>query len=278
MASPRNVAQIFAANPVTAIANTDLLYVSAGGTTDAAISGLSLKVFMLPTTTTANLIPLSANGAQAGWSTYTMPATVPANSMLISGTTANQVSALAIGTTGRFPMNAGAGVQMSIYALPIVLSAGGIFYAANSTSVAQLPTVNFGMYVSNSAGTPQVVAPLNGNTPAGTPVVLVNNTPTDVKVIPSVPAGKWLLLGNLSYIANTGTCSYAQGWVSATSATVPADVGNLTQTTSIAAANNNGFTVIGEVTLATAGSLYLSTIAGFTAGLSVCGNLFLIPI
>lgn len=39
----KNLSQVFAINPITTIGNTDLLYVSVGGTTDGGISGLSLK-------------------------------------------------------------------------------------------------------------------------------------------------------------------------------------------------------------------------------------------
>lgn len=43
MASPRNVLQIFSANPVTTITSTDLVYIGVGGTTDGAMIGSVFK-------------------------------------------------------------------------------------------------------------------------------------------------------------------------------------------------------------------------------------------
>lgn len=50
-----NINQIFVANPITTIGDTDLIYVGEAGTTDAAISGLNLKAQFAGSVTPADV-------------------------------------------------------------------------------------------------------------------------------------------------------------------------------------------------------------------------------
>lgn len=131
MASPRNIDQIFIANPVTTIGDTDVLYLAVGGATDGAISGASLKAqFLLPTpvplgsggtsaaltanngglvysnattlailagTATARQIPLSGATGAPTWSTATYPSTIAANQLLYANAT-NTITGIAAPT------------------------------------------------------------------------------------------------------------------------------------------------------------------------------------
>jgi hypothetical protein len=86
----KNLAQVFAANPVTTIGSTDLFYLAASATTDAGITGANLKaqfpsatwndVAAATQTLAANNGYVSDDGATPV--TFTLPATAALGSII----------------------------------------------------------------------------------------------------------------------------------------------------------------------------------------------------
>lgn len=185
MSSPRNLATIFAANPITTIGTTDILYVAQAATTDAGISGASLLAQFqskILTSTTARLLPWTTTTAGIlALSPYSMPATITTNGILFaSSTTAvSQTSAPPsadtsllhyIGSSGyawvSVPGTPGVFLQgfsttqptaFSLYTMPITtLVANELLFASTTTAVTQLPTANNGMLTTNASGVPSI--------------------------------------------------------------------------------------------------------------------------
>lgn len=184
------------------------------------------------------------------------------------------------------------------YSFPsAALTNGGILFANSTTSISQitpvnnsilgtnsggtpsfLTSVNNAMLVTNGSGVPSLVAPINQTLASGSAVALVNNTAKDVIVVSGLVVGsKWIAMGGVTFVSNTGTCSFASAWVSAVSVTQP-DSSLSGQTTSISTANNDDATAKPQIlTVGAGGNLFLSCLAGFTVGLSACGSIVLIP-
>jgi len=126
-----NLAQIFVANPITSIANGDLLYVVSGGTTDAAISGASLKALFAPATGLAMTRVDDTNV------TLTLGGT-PSTSLI------NAVS-LTLGWTGQLGLTRG-GTAASLTA-----SNGGIVYSTSSALAILSGTATAGQIILSGA-------------------------------------------------------------------------------------------------------------------------------
>lgn len=116
--------------------------------------------------------------------------------------------------------------------------------------------------------------------PSGSAVSTTNNTAFDVTFI-DVPAGKWLICGNVSYISATDNIDDAFAWVSTTSATQP--------DASLSAEENNGtLAPTGDCgltapsipfTFASTTRVYLSGLVAFGSGsVTACGGIYAIPI
>jgi hypothetical protein len=136
----KNVEQVFMANPITVIGNTDVLYVVQSGSTDAAISGANLiaqfQTIASPLTTKGDLytfttvnarLPVGATNGQIlqvasaaatglAWSTATYPVSTTINQILYSSA-ANVVSGLATAVNGVLITSAG-GVPSISQTLP----------------------------------------------------------------------------------------------------------------------------------------------------------------
>ena len=133
-----------------------------------------------------------------------------------------------------------------------------------------------GSYNGSSPGQGYVGYSLSSNIAAASPVSLSNDSAKDVTHI-TLAAGNYVAYGNVAFVGNTGTCSAAQAWLSSSSASSP-DVSLLTQTVSIGTSNNSGIALAPKYFNFTGagGTIYLSTLAVFTAALNVCGNLTII--
>lgn len=144
--------------------------------------------------------------------------------------------------------------------------------------VINLTTAN-GMVVTNSSGVVSAVTPLTQNLIAGSATALVNNIAKDIITVTGLTVGsKWITSGNVTFVNNTGTFSFPQAWVSATSATDP-DASLFYQiTASASTAGNCGAIAPTQIlTVGASGNLFLSCLAAFTVALSACGNIVLIP-
>lgn len=157
-----NLAQVFVANPITTIGNTDLLYVVTTGTTDAAINGSSFKAQFAPLTTKGDLYTFSTvnarlavgtvngqmlqvNSAAAtglAWSTATYPVTTTVNQILYSSS-ANVVAGITVANSGRLVTSA-AGV-------PSVSTTGGLIAENEVTGTSATVAINNG-YIPNNVG------------------------------------------------------------------------------------------------------------------------------
>lgn len=77
----KNLAQVFAANPITSIGGSDLMYVVTGGTTDAGINGTNflnqvLKIHVsVPGASQTIAVNTNYIANNAGLVTFTLPAT-----------------------------------------------------------------------------------------------------------------------------------------------------------------------------------------------------------
>ncbi|MDD5212324.1 MAG: hypothetical protein PHV62_07900, partial [Sulfuricurvum sp.] len=185
----KNVAQVYVANPVTTIGNTDLFYTAASGTTDAAFTGATLKAAVSPLTTKGDLYTYStvntrlavavgdgkilqvSSGAATGlaWSTPTYPSASGTAGKLIASDGTNNVY-----TTATFPVVGG--------------TAGNIFISNGTNYVASTSlwpnTVGTALHLLLSDGTSNVYS-----------------TPAYPNA--SVTAGKVIISDGTNYIAST---------------------------------------------------------------------------
>lgn len=208
----KNVAQVYIANPVTSIGNTDLFYTAASGTTDAAFTGATLKAAVSPLTTKGDLYTYStvntrlavavgdgkilqvSSGAATGlaYSTPTYPsASGSAGKILRSDATNNVYSTSTFSDT---------------------YAASTILYSNGANTVTGLATANSSVLVTTAAGVPiqsgtltngQMIIGSTGATPVvGTITVSGNLSAT-------VGAGTFALAttgsGNYSFVDETTT-------------------------------------------------------------------------
>ena len=105
---------------------------------------------------------------------------------------------------------------------------------------------------------------------AGSPVSLTTNTPANVTSI-ALTAGDWDVWGNVAFVIQSGVSivSYAAGWISGTSATLPdaALYSEMTNNTGSALTYGFGFAVpYTRVSIASPTTYYLSVQSVFSAG------------
>lgn len=129
----KNLAQIFAANPITTIGATDLLYVVTTGTTDAAINGAHLLTAVSPLTTKGDLFTFSTVNARLG---------VGASDGQIL-----QVSAAAA-----------TGIAWSTATYPVSTTINRILYSTNNNVIGELTTANTSVLTTNGSGLPGFTA------------------------------------------------------------------------------------------------------------------------
>jgi len=108
---------------------------------------------------------------------------------------------------------------------------------------------------------------------SGSAISLTNNTIANVTSI-SLTAGDWDVWGNVTYLGNTGTVTYFDGWVSSTSASQP-DASLFAQIGYSSTGNNNGMCVPQiRFNLGSTTTIYLSVVAGFNMALTACGGIY----
>ena len=126
--SGMNLAQVYAANPVTTVGDTDLLYLDAGATTDAAITGANFKTAMRirnvnqnssSATLAANSRYATNNGASLV--TYTIPA----------GAAVGDTYIIVGGSSGGWTVAQPASVQCHLGTSATTSGVGGSFSSSN---------------------------------------------------------------------------------------------------------------------------------------------------
>jgi hypothetical protein len=100
----KNLAQVFATNPITTIGSSDILYVSQSGTTDAGISGASLNALYPSKTLASGNILVGSAGNVATSVTMSGDATIIASGAITVGSIGGKVVSLAnsFTTSGNF--------------------------------------------------------------------------------------------------------------------------------------------------------------------------------
>lgn len=244
----KNLAQVFAANPVTTVGATDLLYLAASATTDAGITGANFKASMSPLTTKGDLFSYS---------------------------TVNTRLAVAVGDGKILQVSSGAasGLAYSTPTYPSASGAAGKLIASDGTnnvySTATFPVV--GGATGNiliSDGTNYIASTSLWPNTVGTALhLLLSNGTSNVYSTPAYPnasvtAGKLIISDGTNYIASTsifpntvgtaGKIIRSDGTVNAYSTATFAD----TYTASNLLYSNGANTVTG---LATANSASLVT-------------------
>ena len=123
----KNLQQVYTANPITVIGDTDLMYVVQSGTTDAGIAGSSLKSQFISSANASTGVILRSNGTNFVATTATYPTTTTANQLLYSSTS-NVIAGLATANSA-----------------VLVTSAGGVpSWLANSGTAGWVLTANSG--------------------------------------------------------------------------------------------------------------------------------------
>lgn len=125
----KNLAQIFAANPITTIGATDVMYVVTTDTTDAAISGANFLAQIAPLTTKGDLYTFSTVNAR-----------------------------LAVGATNGMFLQvnsaAGTGLAWSTVTLPSTTTINQILYSSSANVVGGISAVNSAVMISSAGGVP----------------------------------------------------------------------------------------------------------------------------
>jgi hypothetical protein len=275
---------------------TGILSVARGGTGLASITshdllignGTSAATLLAPSATSG--VPLISQGASAdpaygtavvaGGGTGVTSNT--AYAVLCGGTTStNPVQSIAgVGASGQVLTSNGAGV------LPTFQNATGTgtvnsgtagqlaYYATSSASVSggQLGNV-LGTATNDSASTGYCGEFVSSVIGSGSAVGLTNASNANITSV-SLTAGDWDVWGNVAFVNATGLISYAEGWISSTSAT-GVDASLFVQDVAWGASSNNGFSVPGRrFSLPGTTTVYLSTNCGFTGNLSACGGIY----
>lgn len=107
---------------------------------------------------------------------------------------------------------------------------------------------------------------------AASGVVLADNVAANVTSI-SLTAGDWDVWGNVAFVSNTGTSSYAEGWISTTSATSP-DASLFSQVIPLATSNTGMCVPSIRINVSGAQTVYLSVVAGVSVALKACGGIY----
>jgi len=167
-----NLAQVFLANPITTIGNSDLMYVVTTGTTDAAINGSSFKAQFAPLTTKGDLYTFSTVNARL--------AVGATNGMMLQVNSATAT-----------------GLAWTTATYPVTAAVSTILYASASNVIGTLATANSSILGTTAAGVPvQLGTMTNGQMIIGstgaTPVV-----------------GTITVSGNLSATVGAGTFALA---------------------------------------------------------------------
>lgn len=210
--SGMNLTQVYAANPVTTVGNTDLIYLDVSSTTDAAITGANFKAAMSPLTTKGDLFTYSttnarlavgatngqilqvSSGAATGlaWSTPTYPS--------------------ASGTAGKILRSDGTNNVYTTSTFADTYAVSTLLYASSSNTVSGLATTNRASLSTNSTGFPSWLALTDGQ------IVIGSTAGSPAPASLSAGAGISVTLGSntITIAATTGTTNVNQNTSSAT--------------------------------------------------------------
>lgn len=107
---------------------------------------------------------------------------------------------------------------------------------------------------------------------SGSAVSLSDNTAADVTFI-NLPAGDFDVWGNVAFVSNTGTSSYAVGWINSSSATQP-DASLFCQIHPLTNGNDGMCVPSRRFKSNAAQTIYLSVVAGVSDALKACGGIY----
>lgn len=211
----KNLAQVYAANPVTTVGATDLLYLAATATTDAGITGANFKAAMSPLTTKGDLFTYSTVNTRlaiaVGDGKILQVSSGAATGLAYSTPTYPSTS----GTLGKFMISDGTNNVYSTSTIPT--SAGAI---ANKALVSDgtnyvLSSVTF---PNAAASTGKIIISDGSNWIASTSIfpntvgtalhLLLSDGTSNVYSTPAYPnasvtAGKIIISDGTNYIAST---------------------------------------------------------------------------
>lgn len=185
----KNLAQVYAANPVTTVGATDLLYLSATATTDAGITGANFKAAMSPLTTKGDLYTYSTVNARLGVAVgdgkILQVSSAAATGLAYSTPTYPSAS----GTAGKVLASDGTNIVYSTATFPVVGGTAGNILISNGTN-----------YIASTSLWPNTV---------GTALhLLLSDGTSNVYSTPAYPnasvtTGKIIISDGTNYIAST---------------------------------------------------------------------------
>ena len=275
----------FADNTMT-IAGTALAYGGTNANLTASNGGIvystaSAMAILAGTATGGQLLTSGASTTPA-WTTTTYPATNAINTLLYASS-ANVMAALATANSSVLVTSAG-GVPSLSTTLPSGIAATNMSLttptlgAATATSITFSPTTGgiVGTTTNDSAGAGKVGEVISSSVGAAT-VSLSTGTPANATSI-SLTAGDWTVWGNISISGAAGTLvTTNSGWISQTSATLPASNLRATKIYTVAVAvyniDTDSFCVPSlRVQLSGTTTIYLSAQSTFSTSTSTCGG------
>ena len=244
-----NLAQVFAANPITTIGNTDLMYVVTTGTTDAAINGSSFKAQFAPLTTKGDLYTFSTVNARlpvaVGDGKILQVSSGAATGLAYSTPTYPSAS----GTAGKIVRSDGTNNVYSQTTYPDIVAVNAILFGSAANTVGPITPAASSVLISSATSVPAMSGALaNGQMIIGstgaTPVVGTITVSGNLSA--TVGAGTFALAttgsGNYSFVDETTTSRT----LTAFQAMVADNAGVVTGTIPALAAFGDVFEIVGK--------------------------------